>query len=276
MGDQQHGMLPWPDEMAAVADSLSESWEQEGSNILLDFHGDPLRAGLVVFSDGNHHMALGAAQQRFVQMHPESIDVFYATTPPGVLTPIFEGPLRIGNLLLSRRTDIFIGPDAIVEQLNAKGHFDERAPFMKSRAVVMLVRRGNPKKINRISDLLRPDVRLALSNPVAEKASYQIYSHALHLAGEHEGADDILREKSGNVIYSQKIHHREIPQILVRDLADVSVVYYHLALRYTRIFPDLFDFLPFAGDRDNPDSLHEDCITLINALTDPITVPLSV
>ena len=52
--------LPWPPEAARYPDDAVRSFVAPGSNWVLDFHGDPHRAGLAIFSDGNHHMALEA------------------------------------------------------------------------------------------------------------------------------------------------------------------------------------------------------------------------
>lgn len=48
-------MLEWPPEIVCGGET-TEAWQQPGSNRVLDCHGDPGKAGLVVFSDGNHHM----------------------------------------------------------------------------------------------------------------------------------------------------------------------------------------------------------------------------
>ena len=82
-----------------------------GSNPCLDFHGDPKRAGLVVFSDGNHYMALEEYVSRFPDANPEAQDVFYATTPPASLLAALEkGVLHVGNLSISASPHVFIGP----------------------------------------------------------------------------------------------------------------------------------------------------------------------
>ena len=48
------------------------------------------------------------------------------------------------------------------------------------------------------------------------------------------------------------IHHREAPEALAAGQVDTAIVYYHLALRYTRIFPDLFDIVPLGGTKEDP------------------------
>lgn len=91
--------LDWPDE-TVVPRAEAWKWTAPGSNLVLDFHGDPLKADLVVFSDGNHHMALLPALQAFCSAYPQVADIFYATTPPmPVLTLLRTGALRLGNLI---------------------------------------------------------------------------------------------------------------------------------------------------------------------------------
>lgn len=242
--------LPWPSETARKL-QIEADFRATGSNIVLDFHGDPLRAGLAVFSDGNHHMALEESLSAFLERTPDAVDVFYATTPPRVLLDAMRcGSLRIGNLVLSVLPHVFIGPDSVLDQLLASGDVADHVPFAQSRGNVLLIRRGNPKHITGLADLLRPDVRLALSNPRTESASHQVYRETILGLAKAEGQD--LRRyrralEAGGFVTSELIHHREIPQILADDAADVAVIYFHLALRYARIFEDLFEIVPLSA-----------------------------
>ena len=74
--------LPWPPEAARYPEETVRSFVAPGSNWVLDFHGDPCTAGLAVYSDGNHHMALEASVRAFLDAHQQVGDVFYTTTPP--------------------------------------------------------------------------------------------------------------------------------------------------------------------------------------------------
>jgi len=65
-----------------LSEDKIEQWHQPVSNRVLDFHGDPIKANLVVFSDGNHHMALLHSLKAFHHEMPQVDDIFYATTPP--------------------------------------------------------------------------------------------------------------------------------------------------------------------------------------------------
>jgi len=252
------GPLTWPGEAARPRGDQEPAFAHAGSNICLDFHGDPVRAGLVVYSDGNHHMALEECAAAFVAENLGVGDVFYATTPPGPLVAALEaGVLHIGNLALSLSPHVFIGPGPVLDAVVALGFMDSHEPFMESRGNVLLVRKGNPKGIQGAGDLMRDGVRVAISHPENEKASFQVYAETLEDLAREAGLDaaamrDLLGD-ADRVLYSTAIHHREVPQLLAGGQADVAMVYYHLGLRYSRIFPDVFEFVPLGGSRDDPD-----------------------
>jgi hypothetical protein len=158
--------LPWPPEAAQYPDDAVRAFAAPGSNLVLDFHGDPATAGLALFSDGNHHMALEASVRAFLASYPEVGDVFYTTTPPMPLVDALKGDgLVVGNLRISRKPDVFIGPDNILDGLVDAGFMTRHVPFAESRGNVILVRKGNPKGITSVVDLLSDDVTVACSNP---------------------------------------------------------------------------------------------------------------
>jgi len=243
--------LDWPREWARDRTG-QPAWFHAGSNLSLDFHGDPRRAQLVVFSDGNHHMALEGCLRQFLARHPQAEDVFYATTPPGVLLQwIDAGAVNLGNLCLTLRPHAFISPPNILDRVVDAGHAASHVPFMRSRGNVLLVRRRNPKGIHTISDLMRPDVRLFLSNPKTETASYEVYARSLEGLARRQGlAANVLG--GVRIVHGERIHHREAPQALADDRADAAFLYYHLALRYTRIFPEMFELLAIDGTPEDP------------------------
>jgi len=261
-------MLPWPEETLSSGRNIPE-WHHPGSNFCLDFHGDPLKAGLVVFSDGNHHMALRETLALFHQTHPAVEQIFYATTPPGpVLLLLKHGSLRIGNFILSARPHVFISPPAVLDKLVREGYMLRHMPFMRNQGSVLLVKKGNPKKIAGIADLNREDIRLFLSNPKTETVSCQGYVSTLAgmAARENITLSFLTDEPPGTkVCYGEQIHHREAPQALIDGRADVAVVYYHLALRYIRIFPALFTMIPLGGTVEHPQPFPENVISRSHA-----------
>lgn len=260
-------MLTWPDEVPPSGDDCPK-WSQAGSNLFLDFHGDPSAAKLVVFSDGNHHMALLETIQVFREQHPEVEHVFYATTPPGpILRLLRQGRLQIGNFVLSVTPHVFISPPHVLDGLVADGHMPRHVPFMRNRGSVLLVKKGNPKLVLEIADLARDDVRLFLSNPETETVSYRGYVDTLRGLAARQGIQlpFLSEEPAAGVVYGERIHHREAPQALADDCADVAIVYYHLALRYVRIFPSLFEIVPLGGTVEEPRPAEENVISLTHA-----------
>lgn len=245
--------LHWPPEAAQYPADTVRAFAAPGSNLVLDFHGDPATAGLAVFSDGNHHMALEASVRTFLATNPDVGDVFYTTTPPAPLVAALKGDgLALGNLRISRKPDVFISPGNILDELVDAGFIAQHVPFAESRGNVILVRKGNPKGIASVADLLSDDVTVACSNPVTEKASYAVYAEAAGGLAQEAGVDgnavvEKLSTAGAKTVHSQIIHHREVPELIGAGYADAAVIYYHLALRYTRIFPDLFELVDMGG-----------------------------
>ena len=179
--------LIWPIETVSK-DPPAVVWHQPASNIVLDFHGDPLKARLVVFSDGNHHMALEPALRAFYKAYPEVEDIFYATTPPGPIIAFLKmGALQLGNLKLSLQPDLFISPPRVMAQLQKEGFVRSHQLLARNRGSVLLVGKGNPKQITGIADLMRDDVRLFISNPDTETVSYEGYRETLAQMAADQG-----------------------------------------------------------------------------------------
>ncbi len=241
--------LDWPGESAADPALPRSRWFHPSSNCCLDFHGDPAASELRVFSDGNHHMALEQVLEAFRSEQGLS-SIFYCTTPPKVyLDWMQSGTIEIGNLRLGMAPDIVIGPDDIMEMLASRDAVCRFSVFAQSRGNSLLVRKGNPKNIRDAQDLLSPDVRLFISNPRTESASHAVYRQTLEgFAGEAVGN---LLDSGDRVLFGDLIHHREAPQAVADGRVDVAVVYGHLALRYTRIFPEIFERIPLPEGEHN-------------------------
>ncbi|MEJ2343790.1 MAG: substrate-binding domain-containing protein [Gammaproteobacteria bacterium] len=248
--------LPWPVEAARTSDD-EIVWNDGRFNHVLDFHGDPLHAGAVVLSDGNHHMALEETLRAFVAEFREVGDVFYVTLPPSVLLPLFDcGLLRLGNLCLPLRPNVFISPMDVLERLVERGRLQHLRRFARSRGCALLVNRGNPRSVSGLPDLFRADIRVFISNPERERASFNVYRDTLYNLAQAAGLDaDKLsaRLESGapNCMHGQRVHHREAPTALAAGRADVAVLYHHLALRYVRAFPDRFEMVPLPGSTES-------------------------
>jgi len=245
--------LEWPRETAVDAKLAASRWHHPGSNYCLDFHGDPVNAELCVYSDGNHHMALEECLESFRGARRLQ-SIFYCTTPPSVyLDWLYAGGMEIGNLRLSRPPDLVIGPQNIVDDLRQSGSLRDMRVFAASLGNHLLVARGNPHGIAGVGDLLRPEVRLFVSNPETEKASHQVYRETIEALARGAGIDGAatLFESRQTTRFGELIHHREAPQAIADGEADAAIVYAHLALRYKRIFPQLFDIVELPTGEDN-------------------------
>ncbi len=248
-------MLDWPIETVLPEDSAMD-WRQPASNIVLDFHGDPLKAKLAVFSDGNHHMALLPALRAFYKANPAVRDIFYATTPPApIVSWLKTGSLRLGHLILSLQPHLFISPPHVMDRLKDEGLIHSHRRLACNQGSVLLIRHGNPKGINTVEDLMHDDVRLFISNPETEAVSYEGYRQTLESMAASQGisAEAYSQAVFGEtVVWGRRIHHREAPEAVAAGVADAAMVYYHLALRYTRIFPHVFEIIPLGGTKAQP------------------------
>lgn len=240
--------MDWSPVRDDFGDDLSQ-WQHAGSNLLLDFHGDPTTAELVIFSDGNHHMALKEAIRAFGSISSGTKGVFYATTPPGPIVSLLKKRrLQLGNFVLSASPHLFIGPPHILDNLLEEGHISGHQPFVRNQGNVLLVKRGNPKGITSTEDLKRPDVTVFLSNPKTEAASHRGYFDTLvNLSGDEKIAASL------RIVYGERIHHREAPEAVAGGRADAALIFYHLALYFTRCFPDDFEIVPLGGTAQRPE-----------------------
>ncbi len=229
--------LPWPLDTGADKEGVF----LPGSNVVFDFHGDPCRAELTIVMEGNQFMVIPEVIEAFSKEIGREVQIFYVTLPPPRFRPVLEGkPLAIGNLVLHMEPEVVMAPPEFMAKV--EGMILEPVTFMENRGVVLVVRRGNPKQIKGPEDLLREDVRIAISNPQTEVNSYQTYLESLsHVPG--------LREKiEKEALKSRVIHHREVPAMIYHGLADVAPLYFHFAYYYQnpQFFPEpVFDYLTF-------------------------------
>ncbi len=218
----------------AVASS-APSFSASGVDDVMDLHGDLRNARLVLFVGGNQWMAMPAIVDAFLRRHPEAAPVFYETLPPGVLAnQLAYGSLRIGALTISVPADVFMSGEARMDGV-VRARLVERPSAYATNELAILVRRGNPKHIASMADLMRPDIRVALPNPVREGIARQIET-ALRKAGGESLVDAVMVRKvrEGTTLLTT-IHHRETPLWLGQGRADAGPVWLTEALYEERI-----------------------------------------
>lgn len=205
----------------------------------MDLHGNPSDADLVIFAAGNQWMVLPDLIAAFRQQHPEIRSVYYETLPPGILARQMDGsPLRIGELMVEIQPDVFLsGKNRMVEE-HAAGMVGDPVAYA-TNDLALMVRAGNPKHIESLRDLARPDVRIAMPNPQTEGVARQIET-AYRKAGGPALDRAVMNTKlrDGTTLLT-RIHHRETPIWIQEGKADVGPVWISEALFQERVHSGL-------------------------------------
>lgn len=254
------GALPWPHERPATLPADAVDYGVPKSNYVVDLHGSTHNPDLVLFMAGNQYRVMPdliRAYQGWIAAQPEWRDVraervFYATTPPGrLIDAMVSGKLEVGNLWLDVAPgalwpDVFMTGPRQHQRLRQLGHVEAYFPYARNRGVGLLVKAGNPKQIRTAGDLARPDVRVAISSPRREPASYESYAAVIKAQAAADLADRVLAKPS--TITPKVVHHRENPQFIADGHADVAPMYWHFGDYLKRHFPTEFEFVDLPAD----------------------------
>ncbi|MCL4537967.1 MAG: substrate-binding domain-containing protein [Nitrospirae bacterium] len=202
---------------------------------VLDLHGDPLRADLVIFLNGNQWMVMDELLAAFYQEHPEIKHIFYETIPPGILLQqIRRGAIRVGELVISVPPDIYTAGREEMEELLKDGFIKEYFQYAENELAIM-VPFGNPKGIMGLIDLERPDIRVCMPNPEAEGVG-RLIVRAMEKAGGQGLVKTVMEKKVDNgTTYITRIHHRETIYRMLKGESDVGPLWISEALYQKRI-----------------------------------------
>lgn len=193
---------------------------------IADLHGDVADPQLTVFFAGNQFMVVHDLVAAFKRAHPEYRRVFVETLPPGILAKQIEGgTLVMGNLRIALKPDIFTAGKGSVERLQSEhGWFAASADYARN-PLAILVAKGNPKHIEGLQDLGRPDVRVSMPNPAWEGIAKQIeagYRKAGGAALDH--AVMVTKVQDGSTFLTH-IHHRQSPLRVLQGESDAAPVW---------------------------------------------------
>ncbi len=220
--------------------------------------------GLVIFTEGNHFMALlseeivGAfpswakSQSQYADLDLNNVVVL--TMPqPIVVQAIRTGGIALGNLTLDISRAFGFYPDVVMggpdplRQLRRLGVLEPQARFFsKSRGRALLVRKGNLLGINGLIDVTRTDARLAQADVTEAGAR----------AGNRAAIEQLIGKSAANTFFAAEVKHfpgrlgimhRDIPEMIARGYADVGLAQYHLVSYWTRVFPNHFELVPIVG-----------------------------
>ncbi len=259
--------ISWPDEHPARLAANATAYKVAKSNLMLDFHGSANNPDLVVFMAGNQYRAfpeLVAEYQNWCTTQEvckgvKTANVFYATLPPGkLIDAMASGKLVVGNFWFDVRPDalwpdVFMTGARQMTRLGKMGHVDDYTLYARNRGVVLLVAKGNPKNIQSVADLARPDVRVAISSPVREPASFDSYSRTLDGQGGAKFAQNLLTKP--NTVSPDFVHHRENPQFIADGVADVAPMYFHFGDYLKTNLPNQFDYVSLPAEGNFVDAL---------------------
>ena len=192
-----------------------------------DLHGNPADAKLVIFIGGNQFFVLPKLISAFEQKHPELTGhIFYETLPPGILRKqIAAGDtLTLGNLTLQVKPDIYEAGARVLGDMEQHGQVKGVVQYATNDLAIMIPA-GNPKGIQSLKDLGRPDIRLSMPNPQWEGVAQQI-SASLRKAGGEELYQAVYQDKvkEGKSVLTE-IHHRQTPMRIMSGQADAGVTW---------------------------------------------------
>ena len=221
-------------------------------------------ASLVIFTEGNHLMVLhgedilagfpswAKSQKQYADLGLDNV-VLLTLPQPIVIQTIKTGALALGNLLLefSRSSgyypDIVMAGPAPLRALRGLGVIEPRARvFSKNRGRALLVRRGNPLGIRGLADVARTGARLAQADRVEAAARLGNIEFVEALIGK-SNSDAIFAHEVQHFPGRLGITHRDVPEAVARDYADVGLTQYHLISYWVRTFPNHFELVPIAG-----------------------------
>lgn len=202
---------------------------------VLDLHGDPADAHLVIFMAGNQYMVMPKLLAAFRRLYPQIGGVFYETLPPGVdAAQVEAGSLRMGNLIVGVRPDVFMSGSRRMNKMREKGYVAAPVPYA-SNVLGIMVRKGNAKHIAGLRDLGRADVRVAMPNPRWEGVGEQIDQAYLKAGGETLLNTVMERKVAEGSTILTRIHHRQTPLFIREGRADAGPVWISEALYQERI-----------------------------------------
>lgn len=192
-----------------------------------DIHGNPADARLVIFIGGNQFFVLPKLITAFEQKHPElQGQIFYETLPPGILRKQIaaDDAITLGNLTIQVKPDVYEAGARVLHNMEQHGQIDDVVEYATNDLEIM-VPAGNPKKIQSLNDLARPDLRLSMPNPQWEGVANQIAA-SLRKAGGESLYQAVYQDKvkNGKTVLTE-IHHRQTPMRIMSVKLDAGVTW---------------------------------------------------
>ena len=258
-------LLEWPYDGGIVIPNLNDPT----SNVLHDLHGRVSSCELVLSSEGNYHPALVDIWPLFLSKFKDRplANWLFTTSPPVASLQIDHQVLQVGNLYVTCKPQVVVGSQRAIKPLEEAGHTEGRPyPLYQDRGSVILVKKGNPKKIRGVWDLGRADVQYVSPNPVLEPGAFGNYAGTIYNIAQNDPhpVREMTAEKLFDILFNgesqnpnqwlagPRIHHRDMPWSIAHGRGDAGVILYHLGLYIRQIFADKFDLVPLGGTISDP------------------------
>ncbi len=185
-------------------------------------------ANLSLWLAGNQFFAMEDVIHAFQKKHPK-MNVAVITLPPGIiLNAINKGGWSYQGKDYPMEPDIYASVNLEhLQKLKAKGKMTQYKLYLRNK-LEMVVAKGNPKKIKKIDDLARPDLRIMLPNPVTEGIMKFYIKKVLEQHGlwdKISGGKECKSCQATPQTYFTSVHHREIPDALKAGTIDVGIVW---------------------------------------------------
>ncbi|MGA2548543.1 MAG: substrate-binding domain-containing protein [Burkholderiaceae bacterium] len=183
------------------------------------------KADLIIWCAGNQYVAIPDLIQAYQSAFPGN-NVGVVTMPPELeLAAIRAGGWHYQGKDFPGVPDVYgtVSVDALrraqrIRQYVAYAHNE----------LELMVKRGNPKHVTSLEDLVRKDLRVVLPNPLDEGIMKVYAKPILVRLGVWEalsgGVDCRACLRQGHV-YFASVHHRDAPLRLSSDMADVALVW---------------------------------------------------
>lgn len=194
-------------------------------------------AQIILWLAGNQFFAMDDVVHAFQKQNP-NVKVGLITLPPGlILNAIQKGGWSYGGVEYPGLPDVYASVNLQhLKTLKQAGLMDTYVTYMHNEMVLM-VTKGNPKRIMGIKDLVRPDVHTSLPNPVNEGIMQFYGRRVLERYGLWQqlsaGKECFSCQTTPNNWFTA-VHHRETPDRIRTGLSDVGIVWKTEAIEATR------------------------------------------
>lgn len=185
-------------------------------------------AEVILWLAGNQFFAMDDVVHAFQSANP-GVEVGLITLPPGlILNAIQAGGWTYGGRDYPGLPDIYASVNlGHLKTLKKAGLMDRYAIYMHNELQIM-VAKGNPRRIKGIGDLVRPDVRTSMPNPVNE-GIMQFYGRKVlerhGIWNRISGGRECFSCQTMPNNWFTAVHHRETPDRIRAGTSDAGFVW---------------------------------------------------